>query len=89
MLPTTFHVSRRHHVRTGHHHGRLRIANHDAEAGVVGVGDELLDAEVPGVGAAEEGSDGGEEEAPVEHNVVAILGVPIRFEEPKKGVRLV
>ena len=86
MLPTTFHVSRRHHVRTGHHHGRLRIANHDAEAGVVGVGDELLDAEVPGVGAAEEGSDGGEKEAPVKHDVVAVLRIPSWLEEPKNGV---
>ena len=87
MLPTTFHVSWLH-VRAVHHHGRLRIANHDAEAGVVGVGDELLDAEVPGLGAAEEGSNGGEEEAPVEHDVEAIRRLPSWLEEPKKEVRL-
>ena len=77
------HVSWRHRVLTRHR--SLSVAYHDAESGVTGgfgvfSGDELLDAEMPGVGAAEEGFGGGEEEAPVEHDVVAIRGLSIRFE---------
>ena len=63
------------------HHGSLRVAYHDAEGGVDGgVADELLYAEVPRVGAAEEGRGGGEEEATVQHDVVTIRGLTIRFE---------
>ena len=68
------------------HHGRRHVADHDAEGGVgggvVGVfsGDELLDAEMSRVAAAEEGFCRGEKEAPVEHDVEAIRVLPIRFE---------
>ena len=65
------------------HHGSIRVAYHHAErvvAGHVFTRDELLDAKMPRVGAAEEGFYGGKEEAPVEHDVVAIRGLTIRFE---------
>ena len=71
----------RHHVLDTDHWG-LGVAYYDAEGGVDGGGggDELLDAEVPRVGAAEECLGGGEEKAAVDQDVIAVRRPQIRLE---------